>query len=81
VGAKAAEKPKISGGKRRSRNWRAHERERLARQWAEYWKRWERSTPIGRQRIPEPGAEVKFWKRQMRKALKTVMRKEGVRVR
>jgi hypothetical protein len=25
--------------------------------------------------------EIKFWKVQMRKALKTVMRKEGVRVR
>jgi hypothetical protein len=61
--------------------WRAHERERLARQWAEYWKRWERATPIGRQRIPEPGAEVKFWKVQMRKALKGAMRKQGVRVR
>ena len=79
--ARKLQKAKDQRREAAKQNWRAHERERLARQWAEYWKRWERSTPIGRQRIPEPGAEVKFWKRQMRKALKTVMRKEGVRVR
>src|SRR5271166_2422462 len=50
--------------------WREHERERLAAQWKEYWKRWERSTPIARRRMQEPGKEVKFWKVQMRKALK-----------
>ena len=61
--------------------WREHERERLAKQWAEYWKRWERSTPIARRRMQEPGTEVKFWKVQMRKALKGAMRKQGVRVR
>jgi len=61
--------------------WREHERERLAKQWAEYWKRWERSTPIARRRMQEPGKEVKFWKVQMRKALKGAMRKVGVRVR
>jgi predicted DNA-binding mobile mystery protein A len=61
--------------------WRTHEKERLKRQWAEYWKRWNRSTPIGRRSIPKPGAEVKFWKVQMRKALKNSMRKVGVMVR
>jgi predicted DNA-binding mobile mystery protein A len=61
--------------------WSAHEKERLARQWAEYWKQWERDTPIGRRRIPKPVPEVRFWKVQMRKALKKVMRKEGVRAR
>lgn len=61
--------------------WRAHEKERLAARWAEYWKQWERSTPMERRRMKEPVPEVKFWKRQMRKALKKVMRKEGVRAR
>jgi predicted DNA-binding mobile mystery protein A len=61
--------------------WRAHEKERLARQWREYWKQRELSTPMERRRMKEPVPEVKFWKVQMRKALKTVMRKEGVRVR
>ena len=61
--------------------WKAHEKERLAAQWLEYWKRWERSSPIARQRIPKPGQEVKFWKHAIRKALVRVMRKEGMRVR
>jgi predicted DNA-binding mobile mystery protein A len=61
--------------------WRAHEKERLARQWREYWKQRELSTPMARRRMKEPVPEIKFWKVQMRKALKTVMRKEGVRVR
>jgi predicted DNA-binding mobile mystery protein A len=61
--------------------WRAHEKERLARQWREYWKQRELSTPMARRRMKEPVPEVKFWKVQMRKALKKVMRKEGVRVR
>src|SRR5271157_245780 len=61
--------------------WKAHEKERLAAQWLEYWKRWERSSPIARQRIPKPGQEVKFWKHAIRKALVKVMRKEGMRVR
>jgi hypothetical protein len=79
--ARKLQKAKDQRREAAKQSWRAHEKERLARQWAEYWKRWERSTPIARRRIPEPGAEVKFWKVQMRKALKTVMRKEGVRVR
>lgn len=61
--------------------WNAHEQERLAVQWREYWKRWERTPPIARQRIPKPGQEVKFWKHAIRKALVRVMRKEGMRVR
>ncbi len=62
--------------------WKAHEQERLAAQWAKYWKRWERTrSPIARQRIPKPGQEVRFWKHAIRKALVRVMRKEGMRVR
>jgi predicted DNA-binding mobile mystery protein A len=61
--------------------WKAHEQERLAAQWLEYWKRWERSTPFARQRMPKPGQEVKFWKHAIRQSLKKVMRKEGMRVR
>jgi predicted DNA-binding mobile mystery protein A len=61
--------------------WKAHEQERLAAQWEKYWKRWESSTPFVRQRLPKPGQEVKFWKHALRKALKKVMRKEGMRVR
>jgi predicted DNA-binding mobile mystery protein A len=61
--------------------WKAHEQERLAAQWEKYWKRWERSTPYGRQRIPKPGQEVKFWKHAIQRSLARVMRKEGMRVR
>ena len=35
--------------------WKAHEKERLAAQWEAYWKRWNRSSPIARHRIPKPG--------------------------
>lgn len=79
--ARKLQKAKDQRREAAKQKWRVHERERLARQWAEYWKRWERSTPCARRRMREPVPEVKFWKRQMRKALKTVMRKEGVRVR
>jgi hypothetical protein len=62
--------------------WQAQEKERLEKQWAEYWRRWERCpSPMARQRLPKPGAEVRFWKHAIRKALKTVMRKDGMRVR
>lgn len=61
--------------------WKAHEQERLAAQWEAYWKKWTRSTPFGRQNIPKPGQEVKFWKHALRKSLLRVMRKERMRVR
>jgi len=62
--------------------WKAHEKERLSAQWEKYWKRWEQTrSPIARKRIPKPGQEIKFWKHALRKSLKTVMRKEGMRVR
>jgi len=35
--------------------WKAHVKERLAAQWEAYWKRWNRSSPIARHRIPKPG--------------------------
>lgn len=61
--------------------WKAHEQERLAPLWEKYWRRWERTPPILRKNIPKPGQEVKFWKHAIRKSLKKVMRKEGMRVR
>jgi predicted DNA-binding mobile mystery protein A len=79
--ARKLQKAKDQRREAAKQRWSAHEKERLARQWAEYWKQWERDTPIGRRRIPKPVPEVRFWKVQMRKALKKVMRKEGVRAR
>jgi len=62
--------------------WKAHEKERLEKQWAEYWRRWERCpSPMARQRLPKPGTEVRFWKYAIRKALARTMRKNGMRVR
>jgi len=37
--------------------WRAHEKERLARQWREYWKQLGLSTPMARRRMKEPVPE------------------------
>jgi hypothetical protein len=62
--------------------WKAHEQERLAAQWEKYWKRMEQiRSPEARKKIPKPGQEVKFWKHALRKSLKKVMRKKGMRVR
>jgi len=62
--------------------WKAHEQERLATQWEKYWKRCGQiRSPAARKKIPKPGQEVKFWKREIRKALKRAMRKDGCRVR
>lgn len=62
--------------------WKAKEQMRLEEEWQEYWKQWRmKRTDGARQIIPKPRPAVEFWKRGLRKALKTVMRKDGVRVR
>jgi transcriptional regulator with XRE-family HTH domain len=62
--------------------WETQEHERETAQWQAYWKQWAKlSAPKSRQRLPKPGKEVEFWKREMSKALKKVLRKKGIRVR
>jgi hypothetical protein len=64
------------------KRWGAEERERLAVEWREYWRLWSSGLPLSVARqLPKPKAPLPFWRERMRKALKTVMRKEGIRTR
>jgi hypothetical protein len=74
---KAREQRQAAARKR----WGAEERERLAVEWREYWRLWSSGLPLSVARqLPKPKAPLPFWRERMRKALKTVMRKEGIRV-
>jgi hypothetical protein len=64
------------------KRWRAQERERQAAEWKEYWRLWGTEIPAGlHRRIPKVVKETPFWREQMRKALKTALRKNGIRLR
>ena len=54
--------------------------QRQAAEWREYWRLWSSGLPLSVARqLPKPKAPLPFWRERMRKALKTVMRKEGIR--
>ena len=54
--------------------------QRQAAEWREYWRLWSSGLPLSVVRqMPKPKAPLPFWRERMRKALKTVMRKEGIR--
>ena len=62
------------------KRWNAQERERQAAEWREYWQLWSPGLPLSVLRqMPKPKMPLPFWRERMRKALKTVMRKEGIR--
>jgi predicted DNA-binding mobile mystery protein A len=63
-------------------SWRAQEREKQAAEWTEYLRAYGIEMPsILSRRIPKAVKETPFWREQMRKALKTALRKEGIRLR
>jgi transcriptional regulator with XRE-family HTH domain len=75
---KARERRREAARKR----WAAQEQARLEEEWREYWRQCRmRRTEEARQLIPKPRPQVKLWKQELRKALKRVMRKDGMRVR
>ena len=62
--------------------WDALEKARLEEEWQEYWRQCRmRRTEGARNLIPKPRPQVKLWKQELRRALKRVMRKKGMRVR
>jgi transcriptional regulator with XRE-family HTH domain len=62
--------------------WNAQEKARLEEEWQEYWRQCRmRRTEGARKLIPKPRPQVKLWKQELRRALKRVMRKDGMRVR
>jgi hypothetical protein len=62
--------------------WQEQEQLRVGAEWQEYWRLWAREMPASaRFQIPKPVKEMPFWRKQMAKALKTELRKKGIRLR
>ncbi len=73
---KAKEQRRVAARKR----WGTQERERQAAEWRQYWLLWSSGLPLSVLRqMPKPKRPLPFWRERMRKALKTVMRREGIR--
>ena len=64
------------------KKWRAEQKEHTSEYWREYWRRRSLGVPDSKRlRIPRAVRETPFWREQMRKAIKRVLRKDGIRAR
>src|SRR5580692_4699464 len=64
------------------KRWHTQEQKRIGEGWEEYWRL--RPTPMSvneRRSIPKPVGETPFWRKQMQKAIRGALRKEGIRLR
>jgi predicted DNA-binding mobile mystery protein A len=64
------------------KRWHRQEQKRIGDGWEEYWRIW--PTPLSvneRRSIPKPVRETPFWRKQMQKAIRAALRREGIRLR
>jgi predicted DNA-binding mobile mystery protein A len=74
-----AKKQRIEAAEKR---WLRKERRLHLEGWREYWKEWNQPMPASlRRQIPKPPEETPFWREAMRKSLRKVLRKKGIRLR